>query len=566
MAAKLAAEIRESIGRFPLTVAFAVVLTVTGIVLNHADGAVSNRVQFFLYWFLITGMMLSTGLAMMKRPAVTAVSLVVWAAVWVAMSRYSDVIQKQPYVLTFAALITLSVLSVVLLPFMGQKDDRPMWNFTLRLAGTVCVSLFVGLVLWGGLSLLLLSLEHLFGFDVNSDLYEDMACICFFLVSPVLILQGILHSAPVSVPAFVRNAVTYLFIPLTGLYFITLYSYAVRILVTWELPQGWVSYLVSASMILVVLLRTALHRPDGYPSFAVRLVNGLMPVLMLPLLVLMSVGIARRIIDYGITVSRVYLIIFNLWCYAACIIMRFRKDSGVMWMPVSVALLFIVLSVFPVSVSTSVRSCMLRQVRSVMTASDWDGTPMSDQEYGVWLAGLDRETALKVDSKLDYLKSRYRCDVTGLLVAPDALTGGMEKEKSDALYLSGYRLNNGNMELAVPEGMTAAVPYENHSNIDDLEMTEDSVRARFPLDAQLSFELAIPMSDLRAISNDCRDIADLYDGSLPCYRGVLSDGRPCVFYLDYFYLRSDLEGRSMNVSGLLFCTSGDCPHLCNVTL
>lgn len=566
MAAKLAAGIKESVGRFPLTVAFAVVLTVVGIVLNHVpSNAVGQNVQFFLYWFLITGVMLSLGLSLLgeerpfRIPSIAA--YVLWAGIWVLMSRYQDVMNRQPYVLIFAALLVLAVISVIVLPFIGRKEDMPMWNFSLTIGCTAAVALLVALVLWGGLSLLLLSFEKLFGLNVDSNLYEDLACFSFFLVAPMLVLQGVPsgrdkhNAAPAVMPAFLRGAVRYLFIPLVSLYFITLYCYAVKIIANWTLPDGWVSYLVSASMLLVVLLQLAV-RPymhgQTFGGFAVRLVCVWMPRLMLPLLVLMSVGIVRRVSDYGITVSRAYLIAFNIWCYVACIILWLRNDNRIMWLAVTPVILFIILSVFPVNVSSAVRDSMLRKVRSAMAASGRADVPMDADAYREWLAGLDRETAFKVDSKLDYLRSRYPRDVIGLFVTPDALTGGMEKEKRDALYLSSYHLNLENVELEVPEGKTAVVPYENRSNMGDLEMTEDNVRACFPLNDSLSFELDLPMSDLQAMSKDFQGILESHNGIRPGYQGVLSDGRACVFYLNHFYLRSDDEDKSMNISGLLF--------------
>ncbi|MCQ2125910.1 MAG: DUF4153 domain-containing protein [Bacteroidaceae bacterium] len=566
MAAKLAAGIRECVGRFPLTVAFAVVLTVVGIVLNHVPSdAVGQEVQFFLYWYPATAMMLSLGLSLLgeerpfRIPSIAA--YVLWAGIWVLMSRYQDVMNRQPYVLIFAALLVLAVISVIVLPFIGRKEDMPMWNFSLTVGCTAVVALLVALVLWGGMSLLLLSFEKLFGLNVDSDLYEDLACFSFFLVAPMLVLQGVpsgqdKHNAALAVmPAFLRGAVRYLFIPLVSLYFITLYCYAVKIIANWTLPDGWVSYLVSASMLLVVLLQLAVrpYRQDRtFGGFAVRLVCVWMPRLMLPLLVLMSVGIVRRVSDYGITVSRAYLIAFNLWCYVACIILWLKNDDRIMWLALTPVVLFILLSVFPVNVSSAVRDSMLRQVRSAMAVSGRADVPMDADAYREWLAGLDRETAFKVDSKLDYLRSRYPRDVIGLFVTPDALTGGMEKEKRDALYLSSYHLNLENVELEVPEGKTAVVPYENRSNMGDLEMTEDNVRACFPLNDSLSFELDLPMSDLQAMSKDFQGILESHNGIRPGYQGVLSDGRACVFYLNHFYLRSDDEDKSMNISGLLF--------------
>ena len=100
--------------------------------------------------------------------------------------------------------------------------------------------------------------------------------------------------------------------------------------------------------------------------------------------------------------------------------------------------------------------------------------------------------------------------------------------------------------------MTRAVQYENRSNVGDMAISDDSARASFPLDETASFEVAFPMKDLRALSDDYEHFMPSRGSRVLYYPGVLSDGRPCVFFLNHFSLRADDDGRSMTVSGLLF--------------
>ena len=107
-----------------------------------------------------------------------------------------------------------------------------------------------------------------------------------------------------------------LFVPLQAAYLITLYFYLLRILFTWELPSGGVVWLVTTMMIGMLFI-TALVYPlllqDNKP-FDKKLVRWL-ALLALPLLALMTVSIFRRISDYGFTVARAYVLLFNIWCY-----------------------------------------------------------------------------------------------------------------------------------------------------------------------------------------------------------------------------------------------------------
>lgn len=99
-----------------------------------------------------------------------------------------------------------------------------------------------------------------------------------------------------------------------------LYIYATRILISWELPIGWVSWLIVALMTVCIAVQFGLY-PTRFKE-GKRFDNWItrwMPVLILPLLLLMTIGIIRRFNDYGITINRLYLATLNGWFYIVCI-------------------------------------------------------------------------------------------------------------------------------------------------------------------------------------------------------------------------------------------------------
>ena len=144
---------------------------------------------------------------------------------------------------------------------------------------------------------------------------------------------------------------------------------------------------------------------------------------MLPLLVLMSIGIARRISDYGITILRVYLVAFNLWCYAVCITLIIKRRAGIMWIPVSLVLTFAVLTLLPVNVSTCVRKSLTNKVNAILQENGWNGASMSDDEYGKFLSKLDSSVSHQLDSRIDYLKSQFSRQSVNEIIDTGVLTG-----------------------------------------------------------------------------------------------------------------------------------------------
>ena len=181
----------------------------------------------------------------------------------------------------------------------------------------------------------------------------------------------------------------------------TLYVYAVRILLQWELPDGTVAVLITVSMALMLFVVYVLGpwARKEEPGTVQRILR-ILPWLMIPLLVLMSVGIVRRVSDYGFTVDRVYLALFNLWCYGVCLYLGLTGCRKLRWIPVSFALILLLSSIGPWNVSRMVRKGMMKEVRALVGDAR---LPMTVSQ----MSQLGPSTSKALQDKLDYLQDNY---------------------------------------------------------------------------------------------------------------------------------------------------------------
>lgn len=167
--------------------------------------------------------------------------------------------------------------------------------------------------------------------------------------------------------SFLNGVIHYLFLPLTGGYLIVLYIYALRILINWELPIGWVSWLVITLMTGCIVIEFGL-----YPSRMAQqkrtdnLIARWLPLFVLPLLFLMTIGIIRRFNDYGVTINRLYLITLNIWCYFVCITLIIIKAKRISWIPISFSLVFLLTSVLPVNYASITRQIIQKEVNQTI--------------------------------------------------------------------------------------------------------------------------------------------------------------------------------------------------------
>ena len=479
----------HGIRRFPVAVLLLVFLTVYLMsLINHDDGPVSEKWNFFFIFFPATGALLAVSLQLLtedfKHRLTAIVTQVLVLALWLGVSLYLTQFERfsmQQLVGVSATVVTM-VLSLFLLCFYRKDDDVPFWNFAQRLFVAITAGVVVSGILTLGIILFVQSLDWLFGMEVNGW-FLYIPTFCMVLLAPLLAMSQIPEGeqkhirriAPYT--GFIKGVSQYLFIPLLLLYIATLYVYAAKILITWQLPVGWVCYLVSASMlgmVILIFITFPLQYEQGN-SFFKKLMRCL-PLAMLPLLVLMSVAIGRRLSDYGITVSRLYVVVFNLWCYVVCIGLLLSRNRRIWWVPASFAVVLLLISVGPWSIPNVTEHRLQAEVREAFASSGVKKLPLTGTQYEKWLKTADEKLVRSVDSKLFYLQTDYGYESTNALVEDDAIVGSMDRiqvDRENNITQDGHDMHFYNHEgnlmthVEVPQGYTHMECVDNVMLVDE---------------------------------------------------------------------------------------------------
>ncbi|MBR2194835.1 MAG: DUF4153 domain-containing protein [Salinivirgaceae bacterium] len=313
------------------------------------------------------------------------------------------------------AVIFSLVLSLFFLSFFKEKDDIALWNFAMRLVVNAVVCYLIGQIMWGGLSLLLVSFNSLFGIDIDYKWYMVIGVLSGLLLSSWLFLGRIpfgkdKHDHTPVDSGFLNAVMRFLFLPLVGLYIIVLYIYAIQIIIKWELPNGWVSGLVVASMVGLIVIELGLYPVrKSQRRKADNFISQYLPVVILPLLVLMTVGIARRFSDYGITPNRLYLLTLNLWFYFVCITLFLTKARRINWIANTFAVIFLLTSVGPTNYFSITRKYMDNYIAKVLVG---EKLPFNEAQYKDFITAIPEKDAIKLNEKLMYLDDKYGSQYT----------------------------------------------------------------------------------------------------------------------------------------------------------
>lgn len=276
------------------------------------------------------------------------VSWIPWVAagIFVPSSWLNEWVATSQYVISVTILAPLALLLA-----RRSKDNRRFADdcsayVEVWLAVLLCAAAINGI--W---SAIWLSLGYIFGImDYIRRIYDDGFAVINTLLTGTLLLTmldmrfagRVRRTAATS--RLTDGIVNYLLTPALFVYTAILYVYLAKIIVTWSLPKGGVAYMVFGYTMTAFVVR-ALRENAGrrmFDRFFERL-----SIIVLPTLALFWTGVAHRVIEYGYTDWRVYLIICGAVMTFCTLAFLSRRTGRYYYVAAAAALLFLVTAYVP---------------------------------------------------------------------------------------------------------------------------------------------------------------------------------------------------------------------------
>lgn len=251
-------------------------------------------------------------------------------------------------------------------------------------------------------------------FNILITKFDDSLLFICAVVLPLVVFTGLQLTkakAKLSAPVFFGGGFCkFVLLPIVLIYFAVLYVYLFKILITWELPNGEVTRMVTIQIVLVLVvlfgLRDYFHNSSTAESNVTifRLAMRWLPLLMIPMLVLMTVAIFYRLNQYGITADRIYVTCFLLWAYCVdfYLILKFQ-NSNLNLVAISFAVGFVAISAIPGCNVISITNAVLRA--EIMKAFSGHQLPLTLKEARKALSLMPADQKSRIASKIVYLDS-----------------------------------------------------------------------------------------------------------------------------------------------------------------
>jgi hypothetical protein len=337
---------RQTFARFPLSIMLASVASFLAVYAVETQSTAHELQQLIQVGFL--GAILFVGLELFgesvdfqfkERQYLNLLGFALLALYFFTLPKTLNTVH---YTRFFLFLISFS-LSISVAPYLRRPEVESFWYFNEQLFIRLLAAIFYSAVLYVGIMIAVISIEHLFTWKFSDSFYWDILILIGGIFNTWFFLAGIPQDFSRLIPENpypqgVKSFVAYLLLPLLTVYLLILYLYFFKIVLAWDLPQGWVAYLIVTYALIGILTLILLH-PYLAHSRRVLAFRRRFYWTLLPLILLLWVGIGRRILDYGITENRYFLAIFSLWLMAMSLYFLFSRNQRLYLIPLSLWLL-----------------------------------------------------------------------------------------------------------------------------------------------------------------------------------------------------------------------------------
>lgn len=490
------------------------------------------------------------------------------------------------FIASTALVYVTATLGIFIAPFWNNKDENAFWIFLFKNLKALVVAALVTALLLASVEALVFCFGALFEHDFDEKVYFYIFYFCASTVFPILYFSGIpaieeCHRETPALNKFATSTIRFLFVPVLSLAILLFYAYIVKFIVLWDMPQGMVSYFVSGFMVYMLALVTVLYPARLAPgnTFEKKLLK-VFPAACIPLVAMMSVGLIRRISDYGISAERIYAVTINIFFYiiiAVFLIDKVKCKSR--YIAIVFCAIFFVITDTPLSAYSISQRVWMGSIREALAEAGYTEFPLSKEDARKFVIDLRKKDDKKsklVASRMLELAEAHNPEFTEYLPITGydfAFTKDLAEDEccedgSDSIDKEPFESFEASIEypskalLQVPRGTKGAVAIDHYFDNSEFEFTGDTLTFRISLKEDSGCSCNSDESDACADSTagPAGESATRTVYSFTIDRQTLKQdsvrqikGDKATFAINYLHAEEESENsKSLRIKGILF--------------
>lgn len=301
----------------------------------------------------------------------------------------------------------------------SSPSNEAFWEWTQRVLFGFVTSIFFGIVLYAGISGALYAIDTLFSLDISGKRYAQLLVLVVGLFGVNYFLSQIPKSTDDLNAHAYSNVETiftkYILTPLIIGYFLILYTYTFKILITQSFPKGILAWIIIAFSIVAVI--TYLFWTPIWSERAKKYKRFLFLALFLQTLML-GLAISMRVGDYSWTEHRVLVALLGLWLFGISLYFLLFKEAKYKWVFISLTTLIMISQVGPFSAYEIGKTSQQKRLQNILNTSQ----PLSEKS--------DVQTRYEVSDIIRYLSNKHGIESL-TPITPDIVATYHDRDKDD---------------------------------------------------------------------------------------------------------------------------------------
>ena len=264
----------------------------------------------------------------------------------------------------------LFIMGILWAPFSRSSlSDADYWEYCKKIIFLLMITTLFAIMMILGINGALYVIGELFDFDIDGNRYFqiDIFIVGVFAVGyllsqiPLHPLESKRSTAPSKIEKFFTK---WMLTPLSGLYFVILYAYTAKVLMTLNWPKGILAWLIVAfSMVAILTYLFWTHYTTENHSRWRRWIW----LAVLLQTVMLFVAIGMRIAEYSWTESRYMVFVLGVWLAGLSIYFLLFRNPHIKWIFISLSALIAITQFGPQSAYSLSRESQMDRLEGMLT-------------------------------------------------------------------------------------------------------------------------------------------------------------------------------------------------------
>ena len=284
--------------------------------------------------------------------------------------RYENVHQNLKF---FLLLLTLSAFIYIAPYFRRDYSSLSLYGYQYRLTANLVITSFFTSTLLILLNVALFAIDRLFDIHIDPEIYADIAIITTGIFASWHFLYNFPTKEELEInrenPKWLDMFSKYILISIVILYALILFFYALKIVLTQNWPRGWVStpiiifsLLGNISFIIIAFGNKLSKSSKGFQK--------LFHIINIPFLLMLFTAIFRRVFDYGLTESRILVILIGLWFFSIAVYYIFSQKKNLAFYGLSFSLILLIATLSPINIFNVSKNNQTRLLKKLLVKNN----------------------------------------------------------------------------------------------------------------------------------------------------------------------------------------------------